>query len=82
MLELGLNIKHPGVQQMCANSWRELDNNTRIQFENEAKRVKNLKDNESYISNAKARKSKLDKAIQEMRKMVCLTLTIFLITKF
>ena len=67
-----MRVKDPGVQQMCANSWKELDNDTRVHFENEAKRVKNLKDNESYISNAKARKSKLDKAIQEMRKMVCL----------
>ncbi len=63
-----MRVKDPGVQQMCANSWKELDNDTRVHFENEAKRVKNLKDNESYISNAKARKSKLDKAIQEMRK--------------
>jgi hypothetical protein len=65
-----LNIKDQGAQQMCANSWKELDNDTRAHFENEAKRVKNLKDSKSYISNAKARKSKLDKAIQEMRKMV------------
>jgi len=69
-LELGLHVKHPGAQQMCANSWKELDNDTRVHFKNEAKRIKNLKDNESYISNAKARKSKLDKAIQEIRKMV------------
>ena len=34
------------------------------------KKVINLKTNDSYISNAKARKSKLDNAIQEMRKMV------------
>ena len=67
-----MNVKHPDAQQICANSWKELDNETRIHFESEAKRIKNLKDNESYISNAKARKSKLDKAIQEMRKMVCL----------
>ena len=67
-----MNVKHPDAQQICANSWKELDNKTRIHFESEAKRIKNLKDNESYISNAKARKSKLDKAIQEMRKMVCL----------
>ena len=74
---LGLNIKDPNAQQMCANSWKELDDNTRIQFENEAKIIKNLKDNESYISNAKARKSELDRTIQEMRKMV-----FFMITKF
>ena len=58
---------------MCANSWKELDNDTRIYFENEAKKIKCLKDNESYISNAKARKSKLDKAIEEMRKMVSIS---------
>ena len=67
---LGLHIKDSGAQQMCANSWKELDDNTRIYFENEAKKVINLKTNDSYISNAKARKSKLDNAIQEMRKMV------------
>ena len=65
-----MNVKHPDAQQICANSWKELDNETHIHFESEAKRIKNLKDNESYISNAKARKSKLDKAIQEMRKKV------------
>jgi hypothetical protein len=69
-ISLGLNIKDPNAQQMCANLWKELDDSTRIHFENEAKKIKNLKDNESYIFNAKARKSKLDKTIQEMRKMV------------
>ena len=36
---LGLHIKDSGAQQMCANSWKELDDNTRIYFENEAKKV-------------------------------------------
>jgi hypothetical protein len=67
---LGLHIKGSNAQQICANSWKELDDNTRINYENEAKKVKNLKDNESYILNAKARKSELDKTIKEIRKMV------------
>ncbi|CAB4436725.1 unnamed protein product [Rhizophagus irregularis] len=40
-----------------------------MQILDSGKKLNNLKDNESYIINAKARKTKLDKAIQEMRKM-------------
>ncbi|CAB4436586.1 unnamed protein product [Rhizophagus irregularis] len=64
-----MQILDSGAQQMCASSWKELNDDNRIHFENEAKKLNNLKDNESYIINAKARKTKLDKAIQEMRKM-------------
>lgn len=65
-----MQILDSGAQQMCASSWKELNDDDCIHFENEAKKLNNLKDNESYIINAKARKTKLDKAIQEMRKMV------------
>ncbi len=57
---------------MCANSWKVLDNDTRTHFENEARNINNSKDNESYISNARVRKARLDKTIQEIRKMVFL----------
>lgn len=55
---------------MCANSWKVLDDDTRIHFENKARNINNSKDNESYISNTKVRKARLDKTIQEIRKMV------------
>jgi hypothetical protein len=63
-------MKEQGAQQMCANSWKALDDDARNYFENEAKKIKYLNKNEIYISNAKARKTKLDKEIQEIRKMV------------
>jgi hypothetical protein len=78
-LNLGLNLKDPGVQQICANSWKASDNDTRTYFENEAKNINNLKDKESYISNTRVRKASLDKTIQEIRKMVFLKLIIFII---
>jgi hypothetical protein len=69
-LNLGLSIKDPGVQQICANSWKASDNNTRTYFESEAKNINNLKNKETYISNTRVRKAKLDKTIQEIRNMV------------
>ena len=62
-----MHMKEQGVQQMCANSWKALDDDARNYFENEAKKIKYLNKNEIYISNAKARKTKLDKEIQEIR---------------
>ena len=70
-------IKDSDAQQMCANSWKTLDNDTRTHFENEAKSINNSKDNESYISNARVRKARLDKTIQEIRKMVFFKLVFY-----
>jgi hypothetical protein len=72
-----LCIKDSVAQQMCANSWKALDNDTRTHFENEARNTNNLKDKESYISNARVRKARLDKTIQETRKMVFFKLVFY-----
>lgn len=39
-ISLGLHIKDPNAQQMCANSWKELDNNTCNYFEKKQKKLK------------------------------------------
>ena len=68
-------IKDSDAQQICANSWKILDIDTCTHFENEARSINNS--NESYISNARVRKARLDKTIQEIRKMVLLKLVFY-----
>jgi hypothetical protein len=70
-------MKDSGAQQMCANLWKALDDDTRTHFENEARNINNSKDNESHISNARERKARLDKTIQEIRKMVKISILLW-----
>jgi hypothetical protein len=66
----GLNIKDNGTQKLCAKAWNELDSDTRKYYEEEAKNAPNLFGKESFITNAKSRKTQINNGIQDIRKMV------------
>ncbi|CAB5212216.1 unnamed protein product [Rhizophagus irregularis] len=67
----GLNIKDKGSQKLCADAWNALNNDTRKYYEEEAKNAANLrvKEQNSFITNAKSRKTQLNNGIQDIRKM-------------
>ena len=65
-----MNIKEKGSQKLCAEAWNALSSDVREHYKEEAKNVPNLHVKNSFITNAKSRKTQLNNGIQDIRKMV------------